>query len=336
MRQEDRPGTPGRVTSSASMPGLPGARREDRPLNGAEDRPSEARPDVSRQSGSVHRTRAVFFLTAVVTLILDIVTKRLIVATLHPHQVKQIIGDWVRLTYIHNPGAAFGLFPGSRGVLIAVSIAAVFVVTAVAWNKRHSVSVLPLGLILGARLEICSIASAWVKSWISCRSAFRPRPTGPCSTWPIPRSRSGSYGSPSVSWLRVGTLGKTVPSWRNRLPDWHHRVTRAEAGVRLDRFLEGRLGDFTRSQVKRLVDQGLVRVEGRAVKAGHPLRSGELLEVDLPPPPAALTPEDLPFEIVHEDEGLLVIMKPAGLAVHPGAGRPGGTLVNALLARKIP
>jgi len=126
------------------------------------------------------------------------------------------------------------------------------------------------------------------------------------------------------------------------LPDWRHRVTRAEAGVRLDRFLEGRLaletglGHFTRSQVKRLVDQGLVRVEGRAVKAGHPLRSGEVLEVDFPRAPAPLAPEDRPFEIVHEDEGLLVIMKPAGLAVHPGAGRPGGTLVNALLARNIP
>jgi len=126
------------------------------------------------------------------------------------------------------------------------------------------------------------------------------------------------------------------------LPDWHHRVTRAEAGVRLDRFLEGRLtsdgrlGDFTRSQVKRLVDQGLVRVEGHAVKAGHSLRIGEMLEVDFPPPPAALTPENLPFDIVHEDEGLLVVMKPAGLAVHPGAGRPGGTLVNALLSRNIP
>jgi len=136
------------------MSGVPGPRREDSPLNRPEEthpvpRPAEPRPEWPGDGGSVHRTRLVFFLTAMVTLILDIVTKRLIVATLHPHQVKQVFGDWVRLTYIHNPGAAFGLFPGSRGVLIAVSIAAVFVVTAVAWNKRRSVSVLPLGLILG-------------------------------------------------------------------------------------------------------------------------------------------------------------------------------------------
>jgi 23S rRNA pseudouridine1911/1915/1917 synthase len=121
------------------------------------------------------------------------------------------------------------------------------------------------------------------------------------------------------------------------LPDWRHRVTTAEAGVRLDRFLEGRLGDVTRSQVKRLVDRGLVRVQGRAAKAGHALRPGDLLEVELlPPPPSELVPEDRPFRVVYEDGSLLVIDKPAGLAVHPGAGRPGGTLVNALLARGIP
>jgi len=127
------------------------------------------------------------------------------------------------------------------------------------------------------------------------------------------------------------------------LPDWHHRVTRAEAGVRLDRFLESRLnldgglGVFTRSQVKRLVDQGRVQVDGRPAKAGHPLKTGDVLLVQVPPPPIlSLEPEDHPFEIVHEDAGLLVIMKPAGLAVHPGAGRPGGTLVNALVARNIP
>ena len=90
-----------------------------------------------------------FFVTALVTLVADIATKRLIVAAFHPHEVKRVIGDWVRLTYIHNPGAAFGLFPGSRGVLIAVSIAAVFVVTAVAWNKNKPLAVIPLGLILG-------------------------------------------------------------------------------------------------------------------------------------------------------------------------------------------
>ena len=135
------------------MSGVPGGRREDTTLNREETPgdpiPLEPRADAMGQGGSAHRTRLVFFITALITLILDIITKRLIVANLHPHQVKQVIGDWVRLTYIHNPGAAFGLFPGSRGVLIAVSIAAVFVVSAVAWNKQRSVSVLPLGLILG-------------------------------------------------------------------------------------------------------------------------------------------------------------------------------------------
>jgi len=120
------------------------------------------------------------------------------------------------------------------------------------------------------------------------------------------------------------------------LPPWRHQVTSAEAGVRLDRFLEGRLGGLSRSQVKRLADRGLVRIEGAPVKAGHPLRAGDLVEVELPPPPSLeLLGEDLPFQVVYEDDALLVVDKPAGLAVHPGAGRPGGTLVNALLGRGI-
>ena len=106
-------------------------------------------PGAGGKDAALKRARVVFFVTALVILALDILTKRLIVGWLHPHEVRQVIGDWVRLTYIHNPGAAFGLFPGSRSVLIAVSIAAVFVVSAVAWNKERGSAVLPLGLILG-------------------------------------------------------------------------------------------------------------------------------------------------------------------------------------------
>jgi signal peptidase II len=88
-------------------------------------------------------------LAALGVLAADFFTKRLIAGTFHPHEVRQVVGDWIRLTYIHNPGAAFGLFPGSRTVLIAVSLAAIVVVTAVAWRKTAPREVLPLGLILG-------------------------------------------------------------------------------------------------------------------------------------------------------------------------------------------
>ena len=110
----------------------------------------------------------------------------------------------------------------------------------------------------------------------------------------------------------------------------------SQRGERLDRYLEGELEELTRSRVKRLVTEGDVTVNGRTVKAGYALKGGETVEVRVPDPPALIPqPEDIPVSVVYEDDALLVVDKPAGMAVHPGAGRPGGTLVNALLGRGV-
>jgi signal peptidase II len=104
-------------------------------------------------AGSAVRNRAVFLGLAAVVLVADWVTKRMVAAAIPPHDVVRIVGDWVRLTYIKNPGAAFGLFPGSRPVLIAVSVAAVLIVVTVAWRRTTRLhTVLPLGLILGGAI----------------------------------------------------------------------------------------------------------------------------------------------------------------------------------------
>lgn len=92
-------------------------------------------------------------LTAAIALAGDIVTKYIISSTFYLHETRQVIGDYARLTYIHNPGAAFGLFPGSRIALVVISMAAVVVVIVVAWNRRNGIrTVVPLGLILGGAL----------------------------------------------------------------------------------------------------------------------------------------------------------------------------------------
>lgn len=101
---------------------------------------------------------------------------------------------------------------------------------------------------------------------------------------------------------------------------------------RLDRFLVEALPELTRSQIKRLIDQGAVSLDGTAAKAGQKLRGGERIAVDLPEPiPVMTLPESIPLAILYEDEALIVIDKPAGMVVHPAPGHPGGTLVNALL-----
>jgi 23S rRNA pseudouridine1911/1915/1917 synthase len=102
-------------------------------------------------------------------------------------------------------------------------------------------------------------------------------------------------------------------------------------GLRLDHFLAGLLPDHSRSQIQRFIKDGLV--EGpSAGKAGTIVRAGQEYGITIPQPaPATPEPEELPLRIVYQDADLLVLDKPAGMVVHPGAGHSGGTLVNALL-----
>lgn len=93
------------------------------------------------------------------------------------------------------------------------------------------------------------------------------------------------------------------------------------------------LAGFTRSRLQKLVAAGCVRVGDEVVRASYRLEAGDEVVVDLPPPePLGLEAEDRPLAVLFEDEHLIAIDKPAGLVVHPGAGRRQGTLVNALLA----
>ena len=110
-------------------------------------------------------------------------------------------------------------------------------------------------------------------------------------------------------------------------------VAPAEAGVRLDRWLNARLPDLSRTRVQALVEAGLVRVAGRPAKASRRLKVGERVEAEVPPPPPEeLAPEAVELHVIFEDDHVLVVDKPAGMVTHPGAGRSTGTLAAAALA----
>jgi len=102
---------------------------------------------------------------------------------------------------------------------------------------------------------------------------------------------------------------------------------------RLDKFLVEQLQEFSRSRIQGLIADGLVDVNGRAAKkAGQTLESGFNVTVRIPPrAPTDLIAEDIPLNIVFENEDLIVVNKPAGMVVHPAAGHSSGTLVNAML-----
>jgi 23S rRNA pseudouridine1911/1915/1917 synthase len=107
-----------------------------------------------------------------------------------------------------------------------------------------------------------------------------------------------------------------------------------QAGARLDRFLAGALPELSRSRIQALIANGAVTLNGAKVEdANHRVKGGEVYRIAVPPPsPAEPAAQNIPLSVVYEDKDVIVIDKPVGLVVHPAAGNPDGTLVNALLA----
>jgi 23S rRNA pseudouridine1911/1915/1917 synthase len=106
-----------------------------------------------------------------------------------------------------------------------------------------------------------------------------------------------------------------------------------EVAPRLDQYLVQEIPDLSRSQAKKLIQQGHVLVSGHPAKPNKSVQPGDKVTVHVPPPDRdVLLPEDLPLDIIYEDTELIVANKPAGMVVHPARGHATGTLVNALLA----
>jgi 23S rRNA pseudouridine1911/1915/1917 synthase len=117
------------------------------------------------------------------------------------------------------------------------------------------------------------------------------------------------------------------------MPNSNFTIPPEEAGERLDRWLAARVEGLSRARVQALIGSGDILRNGAPTRSSETLRAGDTLAVHVPEPEplAELQPEDIPLAILHEDSDLLVLDKPAGLVVHPGAGNDTGTLVHALL-----
>ena len=125
-----------------------------------------------------------------------------------------------------------------------------------------------------------------------------------------------------------GEESSAEAEWRNL------EMSAAQHGERLDRALVAGAPEFSRSYLQQLIDAGLVTVNGHVVhKTSQRVKAGDKVVIELRPTPQsqAFKPEDIPLEVVYEDEYMLIIDKPAGLVVHPAPGNWSGTLLNALL-----
>ncbi len=114
--------------------------------------------------------------------------------------------------------------------------------------------------------------------------------------------------------------------------DYSFVVKEEDSRKRLDLYLREHLPELSRTYLQELIEEGLVLVDQRPTKVAHKVRQGETITIHVPerPEPVA-TPQPIPVDILYEDEDIVVVNKPRGLTVHPGAGRPSSTLVNALL-----
>ena len=111
-------------------------------------------------------------------------------------------------------------------------------------------------------------------------------------------------------------------------------VPESQAGIRLDKVLAKLFPAYSRSQLQQWLKAGRIQVDNHLPLLRQAARGGELVRVQVPvSDPSEWQAQDLPLKVVYEDEHLIVLDKPSGLVVHPGAGNPDGTLANALLYR---
>lgn len=109
-------------------------------------------------------------------------------------------------------------------------------------------------------------------------------------------------------------------------------VEKERDNTRIDKFLNEQMADISRSYIQKLIKDDLVTVDLRPVKANYKVKEGDRVEVTLPEPVSLdIEPENIPLDIIYEDEDVLLVNKPKDMVVHPSAGHMDGTLVNALL-----
>lgn len=126
-------------------------------------------------------------------------------------------------------------------------------------------------------------------------------------------------------------LARPIPFDEEQVERVRIRLRRRVPGRRLDKYLRGRFPHLSRMTIQRLIRQGAVTVNGQPTKPSYEMGAGDVIEMVLPPPePAEVIPEDIPLDILYEDEHIIAVNKPAGMICHPAHAAQRGTLVNAL------
>ena len=268
-------------------------------------------------------------LAAVFCVAADQAVKFLVVNTMSPGESEPLLPPLLQLTRVHNYGAAWSSFSGARWLLIALTAAGM---CAIAWLLvkivRHPLGQWSLAIISAAASAISLTACASDTSltcWTRCSWTF------PSSTWRM-CSSCAARSARSFTTLPFTARATRKTGGTRSMEPILLQTSEADAGTRLDACLARAIEDLTRSAAAKAVEDGRVLVNGKAPNKSYKLTGHEQIEfTPEEPAPIDTVPQDLPLDVVYEDDDVIVVNKPSGLVVHPAPGHPDGTLVNALL-----
>ena len=276
---------------------------------------------VAERSLSAERRQWIgLAIVALAAVAADQITKHVVASNIALDRAVKLFGPF-SIHHVQNSGIAFGLFSSATVVVIVLTT------VAVAWmlvffarsGARHPALPVALGLLIGGSVSnlVDRVRLGYVTDFLDLR------------WWPAFNLADAS--------IVVGVavlLGSLLLVGRGQRPSLliRVRVPAASAGLRLDRFLAGLDEVGSRAAAERLLAAGEVRVDGDRADEVLPARGGPA-ESSSSRRSRAARREPLDLRLAFEDEHLLVVDKPAGIVVHPGAGRSGGTLVHALLGR---
>lgn len=260
---------------------------------------------------------------SIILIIIDQFTKYLVVTNIANENPVVLIDNFLKLYYIENRGAAFGILQGFRSLFTVITVLVllfliVFLIRN--YNKVPFIYLVSFSLLIGGTIGnfIDRIRLHYVVDFISMRFF----------------GHDFAIFNFADMFIVLGTILISIGIVLHDNKRWimyknTFLVTTHDVDSRLDKFLDQKL-EINRSQIKKHIESGNILLNGKIVKAGYSLKEGDKITVSFEDE-EKLLPENIYFDIIYEDEYLAVISKPQDLVVHPGAGNKSGTLVNGLL-----
>lgn len=260
---------------------------------------------------------------SIILIIIDQFTKFLAATYLANEDSVVLIDNFLRLYYIENRGAAFGILQGFRSLFAVITVAVLIILIVFLfknYNKVPFIYLLSFSLLIGGTIGnfIDRIRLHYVIDFISMRFF----------------GYDFAIFNFADVFIVVGTILISIGILLHDNKRWFmyqntFNVDKESVGLRLDKFLEENL-EINRSQIKKNIVDGNILLNNNKVKAGYSLKLNDEITVEYEDD-FSLSPEKIDFDVLYEDDYLAVISKPQDLVVHPGAGNKSGTLVNGLL-----